>query len=228
VVSAFFVRSGRPIAAITAVLTTIWFWTSRQWRFLVPAVATYAIAAAAGVDAVAARQRTPIKALLLCVALGGIGLDWLPKAGGDASNSIAPAYAYIAGTADGVEYLSRRLEFYAADTWAVARLRAGARIAALDDVRNYYLGGVAIDCNPYYQQQCAIDWSTAPAHRYDRLRVLGAAFLIVNENAAYIHRTPVGIDWAVLNADERTGVLVRAFALNDVTVYAFPRPQAAP
>jgi hypothetical protein len=227
VVAAFFVRSGRPIAAITAALTTIWFWTSRQWRFLVPAVATYAIAAAAGLDAVAARQRKPITALLLCVAFAGVGLDWLPKAGGDASNSIAPAFAYVAGGVSGTDYLSARLEFYAADTWAIAHLRGGERIAALDDVRNYYLGAAAIGCNPYYQQRCEIDWSAAPAHRYDRLRELDAALLIVNENAAFVNRTPTGVDWAVLGADERAGVLVRAFAANDVIVYAFPRARAA-
>jgi hypothetical protein len=227
VVAAFFVRSARPIAVITAVLTTIWFWTSRQWRFLVPAVATYAIAAASGLDAVAARQRTPIKALLLCVALAGVGLDWLPKAGGDASNSIAPAFAYIAGNADGADYLSERLEFYAADRWASAHLRPGERIVALDDVRNYYLGAVVIDCNPYYQQQCAIDWSAAPAHRYDRLRDAGSALLIVNGNVAFVHRTPVGIDWAVLDSDVRAGLLKKEFAANDVVVYAFSREKDA-
>jgi|SRR5579872_307823 len=227
VVAAFFVRSGRPIAVITAVLSTIWFWTSRQWRFLVPAVATYAIAAAAGLDAVAARQRRPITALLLCVSFGGVALDWLPKGGGDASNSIAPAFAYLTGGASGSDYLAARLEFYAADTWAIAHLQSGERIAALDDVRNYYLGGAAVGCNPYYQQRCAIDWSTAPAHRYDRLRDLGVTLLIVNENAAYVRRTPVGVDWAVLNADERAGFLQRAFAANDVIVYGFPHRRAS-
>ena len=225
VAAAFFVRTGRPIAVITAVLTTIWFWTSRQWRFLVPAVATYAIAAAAGLEAVAARQQRPIIALLSCVALAGVALDWLPKAGADASNSIAPAFAYVTGSASGADYLAARLEFYAADTWAVAHLRAGERIASLDEVRNYYLGDAPIDCNPYYQERCAIKWSTPPAHRYDRLRDLGTALIIVNENPAYVRRTPVGIDVAVLGADERAGFLKRAFAANDVVVYTLSRPK---
>ncbi len=226
VVAALFVRAARPFALLTALLLAVWFWTSRQWRFLVPAIATYAIAAAAGLDALAARQRTPIRALLLVVALAGVALDWLPQPASDASNSISPAYAYIAGHQSGAEYLATRLESYAADRWALLHARPGSYVAALDDVRNYYLYGAAIDLNPYYQQRAAIDWSSSPAHRYDVVRDLGASLLIVNENVAYLRRTPVGVDWEALASDVRSGVLRRVFDANNVIVYALPAAKA--
>lgn len=222
VIAALFVRSGRPFALLTAALAAIWFWSSRQWRFLIPAIATYAIAASAGLDAFAESRRPAVQALLLCVALAGVSLSWLPRAGSDVSNSIAPAYPYIAGGRTGKEYLSGRLESYDAGAWALAHLRPGDRIAALDDVRNYYAGPAAIELNPYYQQQTAIDWSAPPAHRYDAVRARGASLMIVDENAAFLARTPTGVDWSVLAADERAGVLRRMFWEHDVVVYALP------
>jgi len=224
--AAFFVPRARPFATLTIVLVTVWFWTSRQWRFLMTGVATYAIAAAAGLDALSERYRPAISGALLVLAAASVTLNWLPKPGHDASNSLAPGFAYMAGAQTGAQYLSERLESYDADAWALESLAPGARVASLDDVRAYYLGAAAVDLNPYYQSQWRLDWSASPADRYRALRMDRVQYVIVNANAAYLARTPVDIDWTVLTADERAGAITRVFAAHDVIVYAFTRAAA--
>jgi len=224
--AAFFVPRARPFAVLTLVLVTVWFWTSRQWRFLMTGLATYAIAAAAGLDALSERHRPAVSWALLVLAAASVTLNWLPKPGRDASNSLAPGFAYITGAQTGAQYLSGRLESYDAGAWALDRLAPGARIASLDDVRSYYLGAAAVDLNPYYQTQWRLDWSTSPATRYGALRMDRVEFIIVDANPAYLARTPVEIDWAVLAADERAGAIKRVFAAHDVIVYAFAQSGA--
>lgn len=217
--AAFFVPRARVFATLTIVLVTLWFWTSRQWRFLTTALATYAIAAAAGLDALAERHRPMIVAALLVLAAASVVLNWLPQPGRDASNSLAPGFAYMTGAQSGDEYLGDRLEGYEAGAWALARLAPGARVASLDDVRSYYLGPAAIDLNPYYQSQWRLDWSAPSGQRYRALSSERVTYLIVNANRAYLARTPVDIDWAVLAADERAAAIRRVYEANDVVVY---------
>jgi hypothetical protein len=226
--AALFVPRARPFATLTIVLVTLWFWTSRQWRFLTTAVATYAIAAAAGLDALAERHRPMIVGALLLLSASSVVLNWLPQPGRDASNSLAPGFAYIAGAETGHEYLSRRLEGYDAGAWALARLAPGDRMASLDDVRSYYLGPAAVDLNPYYQAQWQLDWSAPPAQRYRALSAARVKYLIVNENRAYLARTPVDVDWTTLAADERARAIQRVFAENDVVVYELAPDAGSP
>jgi len=226
--AAFFVPRARVFATLTVVLVTLWFWTSRQWRFLTTALATYAIAAAAGLDAVAERHRPMIVSALLVLAASSVVLNWLPQPGRDASNSLAPGYLYLSGAQNGQEYLARRLEGYEAGAWALARLAPGARVASLDDVRTYYLGPAVVDLNPYYQAQWRLDWSAAPAQRYRALSAARVKFLIVNANRAYVARTPVDVDWTTLAADERARAIRRVFASNDVIVYELTPTKGAP
>jgi hypothetical protein len=226
--AAFFVPRARVFATLTIVLVTLWFWTSRQWRFLTTALATYAIAAAAGLDALAERHRPMIVAALLVLAASSVVLNWLPQPGRDASNSLAPGFAYMTGAESGEEYLARRLEGYEAGAWALARLAPGERMASLDDVRSYYLGPSVIDLNPYYQPQWRLDWSAPPVQRYGALSAARVKYLIVNANRAYLARTPVDVDWTTLAGDERSREIRRVFAANDVVVYELTRTQGAP
>jgi hypothetical protein len=199
---------------------TIWFWTSRQWRFLVTALATYSIAAAAGLDALAERQRPAIGAALLVLAAAGVILNWLPQPGRDASNSLAPGFAYMTGAESGGQYLARRHESYDAEIWALSHLAPGERVASLDDVRTYYLGPAAIDLNPNYQAEWHLDWSSPPVQRYRALKMNRVAYMIVDANRAYVARTPVDVAWPVLTSDERAAAITRVFAAHDVIVYS--------
>ena len=221
------VRRTAFVLGACALLTGLWFFTSQQLRFFVPAMALFAIAAAAGTTVVPQRTRRIGAAALLLLCAVGVLVDWLPGPARDASNSIAPAYGYIAGSQSGDDYLSKRLEFYDAVLW-IRGHSAGAhasapQIAALDDVRDYYFGLSTRWLNPYYQA-AAIDWSSSVAGRYRPLENSGYRYLIVNANPLYVNRTPTGVNWAVLDADIARGVLRPLFSSNDVTVYALPRP----
>jgi hypothetical protein len=225
-VAAFFVPRARAFVALTIALVAIWFWTARQWRFLMTALATYTIAATAGLDALSERFRPAISTALIVLAAATVALNWLPHPGRDASNSLAPGFAYMTGAQSGKQYLSARLESYDSGEWVLSRLAAGAHVASLDDVRTYYLGPAAIDLNPYYQAQWRLDWTAPAAERYRALKTSRVDYMIVDANPAYLARTPVEIDWAVLTADERTGAIRRVFAAHEVIVYALA-PAAA-
>jgi hypothetical protein len=225
-VAAFFVPRARAFVALTLTLVTVWFWTSRQWRFLATALTTYAIAATAGLDALSERHRPAVTAALLILAAASVTLNWLPQPGRDASNSLAPGFAYMTGAQSGRDYLSGRLEGYDAGEWVLSRLAPDAHVALLDDVRSYYLGPAAIDLNPYYQAKWRLDWAASPADRYRALRLNRVEYLIVNANPAYLARTPVEIDWTALAFDEHAGAIRRVFSAHDVIVFGLA-PRAA-
>ena len=222
--SLFIARRTAVVLAACAALTAFWFFSSQQLRFLVPAVCLFAIAAAAGTTVVPERSRPIVRALLVVLCTVGVLVNWLPGPARDASNSIAPGFAYVAGAQSGDDYLSQRLEFYDAVLWVRAHPRLDARgstlrPAALDDVRDYYFGPDVRWLNPYYQAY-ALDWHSPD--RYRRLRRAGFIYLIVNANDAYVHRTPTGIDWTVLREDAADGTLRARFEKNGVTVYELP------
>jgi hypothetical protein len=214
-------------AAACAALTIAWFATSQQWRFLVPAVCLFAIVAAVGATAATGRLRSVAHAVLLAAATIGVAVNWIDAPGADASNSIAPAYAYIAGAQSGDAYLSSRLEFYAAALWLRANGASGG-VAALDDVRDYYFGPGVVWLNPYYQSAAGIDWNSPPKLRYAALAASGVRYLIVNANPAYVERTPTGVDWAALAADERSGELHRVYFAEGVAIDELPRGPERP
>ncbi len=213
---AAFRRTGGVLITCLA-LTVVWFLSSQQLRFLVPAVCLFAIAGAAGTVVVGPRLRVVGQTVLLLLCMVGVAVDWIPGRL-DASNSIAPAYAYIAGAQSGDDYLSTRLEFYDAFRWVSAN--GDGQVAALDDVRDYYLGTSARWFNPYYQP-FSIDWKAPPSRRYAPLKAAGFKYLIVNANAAYVDRTPTGVDWRVLDNDARSGALHPVFSREQVTVFEF-------
>jgi hypothetical protein len=216
-------RVGVPMTACF-VLTAVWFWSSQQWRFLLPSVGLFAIVSAAAATAVTGRLRTISNGALVALCFVCVLVDVLPAAGSDASNSIAPGYAYIAGSQSGDAYLASRLESYGAAMW----LRddgGGAPAAALDDVRDYYFEPPVTWFNPFYQSVWAIDWSAPPARRYRPLVTAGYRWLIVNVNPAFVGRTPTGVDFDALAADERSGAIVRRYASDGVIVYELAHPR---
>jgi hypothetical protein len=207
------------VLILCGALTAFWFFSSQQLRFLVPALCLYAIAAAVGTCAITPRLRALGQSALLLLCIVGVAVDWIPDRR-DASNSIAPAYPYVLGARSGDDYLLERLEFYDAVRWLKAN-GGGAPSAALDDVRDYYFGPSTRWLNPYYQP-LAIDWSSRSDLRYRRLTVSGFRYLIVNANPAYVHRTPTGVDWRVLDQDVKNGTLRDRFSARGVTVYELP------
>lgn len=213
------VRRAIPLVAACLALTTFWFFSSQQWRFLMPALCLYAVVVAVGATTASGRLRRPAWVALLLLGAATAAIDWLPSGATDASNSLAPAYAYIAGRESAPAYLSRRLESYDAALWLHSHARPMDGIVALDDVRDYYFGGSVVWANPYYQSVWRADWRVAPRTRYDAFASSGYRYMVVNANPAYVRRTPTGIDWEVLAADERSGRLRRVFAANDVAVY---------
>jgi hypothetical protein len=222
VASLVYFRRTWPVIVACVALTAFWFASSQQLRFLVPAVCLYAIASAAGTAMVSPRLKTIGQSALLALCLLGVGVNWLPGPARDASNSIAPAYAYATGAQTAAGYLSQRLEFYDAARWLHAH-GGGQPVAALDDVRDYYFGPATAWLNPYYQFKWDLDWSKPGTQRYLSLVHAGYRYLVSNANDAYVRRTPTGVDWHVLDADVRDGVLRNRFSANGVTVYELPR-----
>jgi hypothetical protein len=205
-----------------AFFTAIWFFSSQQLRFLVPAVSLFAIASAVGATATSGRLKPLAHTALLALCFIGVMVDWLPGSARDASNSIAPGYAYVVGAQSGDDYLSSRLEFYGAVRWLKDH-RDGSQIAALDDVRDYYFGSFTAWLNPFYQPARHLDWSLPSRARYRSLTSDGYRYLVVNENAAYVARTPTGVDQRALDADVGNGTLRSMYRSADgVAVYELP------
>ncbi len=208
----------RAIAAVVAGLTLVWFASSQQWRFLLPAVFLYTALVAAGTN-VAGRLRTASCLVLAILSVGAVGSNWFAFGRAQASASLVPAFAYIGGRQSAADYLSDRLESFAAARWLVEHNISGSQIAALDDVRDYYFPAGTSWANPFYQQALALDWSKPGAERYKQLEQSGIKYLVVNENLAYLHRTPTGVDWSALAADTHNA-LHAVFSAHDVTIYA--------
>ncbi len=144
--------------------------------------------------------------------------NWIPRATSYASASIVPAFAYIMGSQSAAQYLDSRLETFAAARWLANNGISGDKIIALDDVRDYYFPRGIRWANPYYQQAVAIDWQAPRRLRYQTLITRGIRYIVVNENPAYIHRTPTGVDWSALAVDKQRG-LRELFSANGVSVY---------
>jgi hypothetical protein len=212
------VKRARVIALIGAAFTLVWFASSQQWRFALPALFLYAGVVAAGAAATGARLRQISAVVLVLLGAYGVATQWVPVLRSEATSSIVPAFAYIRGAQSAAQYLDARLETFAAARWLAEHGIAGERVVALDDVRDYYLPRGTSWANPYYQQSLAIDWQVPSRARYAALRARGVTYMVVNRNQAYLHRTPTGVDWTVLAADERSGMR-EVFSANDVSIY---------
>ena len=207
----------RMLALIGLALTMFWFATSQQWRFLLPAVFIYCAIVAAGIAACGPRLRTWAGVAMMALGCLTVLVNWSPAWRSQASASIVPALPYINGSADAGAYLDARLETFAAAKWLADFGFEGANIVALDDVRDYYLPAGTVWANPYYQQAVALDWSATTKERYQPLIALGKTYLVVNENEAYLRRTPTGVDWSAFERDRHS--LREVFSRNGVSVF---------
>jgi len=213
------VRRLRPLALASAALTIVWFFSSQQWRFLLSALALYAAIVAAATAGASGRLRDVGAALLLILGAAGIALNWLPATLNQASSSIVPGFAYVAGRESPNAYLERRLETFGASEWLRAHGATRESVIALDDVRTYYFWGGIAWANPYYQQQWSLNWSVPSAERYSALRAHRFRYLLVNASPEYVHRTPTGVNWDVLTDDVKRGALSAVYASDGVAVY---------
>ena len=208
----------RFLAIIGAALTIFWFATSQQWRFLLPMLFIYCAIVAAGIWACGPRLR--MWGGMAITALGCLTVltNWSASWQSQASASLVPAFPYISGRSDARVYLDARLETFATARWLTEFGIDGGQIVALDDVRDYYMPTGTVWANPFYQQAIALDWSLPARLRYRDLTSTGKMYLVVNTNAAYLRRTPTGVDWAALEQDRRHG-LREIFSRNGVVVF---------
>jgi hypothetical protein len=213
-----------PLYAIAFMLTAMWFFQSPQDRFLIPALCFFAVIVAAAAESVGARLRNGMAVVLAVAAMAAVLTNWLPAAVGEASNSLAPARAYLSGRESAPVYLDRRLESHAAAVWLGSKKLAGERVLALDDVRDYYFGPDIVWANPYYQPVWSVDWYHDGTDRWANFVNAGFHYMVVNDNRAYVSRTPTGVDWSILRQDERLGIIRRVFDRNDVIVYELRTP----
>ncbi len=211
-------RSTLVIGVLTLALTIAWFFASQQWRFALAPLSLYAAIVATGIAVVSARVRSVSVLALTVLGAYSVLLNWLPFTRIEAAQSIVPSMRYIVGAQTAAQYLDARLETFAAARWLAQHGISGDQVLALDDVRNYYFPLGTRWGNPYYQQALVVDWQVPPRVRYGALRTLGIRYLVVNANDAFTHRTPTGVDWRVLAADERAG-LRADFRANGVAVY---------
>ena len=209
----------RGLAGICLIMMVVWFATSQQWRFALPAVLLCCAVAAAGVAA-AHRLRRATAIALSALAAYVVLTNWLPSLRSQASSTIVPAYSYIVGKQSAEQYLDTRLETFAAARWLRDHGVSGDHVLALDDVRDYYFPQGTIWANPYYQEVLAPNWSTSFDARYGTLAARGFRYIVVNANDAYLRRTPTGIDWSVFESDRHH--LVQLFSANGVAVYRLP------
>ncbi len=214
-------RRSRPYFLLSLVLLIAWFATGRQLRFLMAGISVYAIVVSVGSSAMSSALRPVTQSVLAVLIAFGIATQWTPWLIADASNSLVPGYPYIAGAESGDAYLSRRLETYDAALWLRSHA-AGAKMYALDDVRDYYFGPGVLWGNPPYPGGVRIDWTAAPGDRYRRVVALGCRYMVVNAHPQFVGRLETGIDWKVLGADAQRGVIHLAYTANDVYVYRLP------
>jgi hypothetical protein len=198
-------------------MTLFWFATSQQWRFALPALFLCAAIVAAGVSAAGERLRQIGTVVLSVLGAYVVLTNWLPALRSQASSTIVPAYAYVAGKQSAEQYLDTRLETFAAARWFAERNIPGDQIVALDDVRNYYFPHGTAWANPYYQQVIALNWHADFQARYRELAIRGYKYIVVNSNDAYLHRTPTGIDWNVFARDRQR--FAQLFSANGVAIY---------
>jgi hypothetical protein len=217
-------RRSRPYFLLSLALLIAWFATGRQLRFLMAGISIYAVVVSVGASAISAALRPVTQGVLAVLIAFGVATQWTPGLIADASNSVVPGYSYIAGTESGDAYLSRRLETYDAALWLRSHA-GGAEIYALDDVRDYYFGPAVVWGNPPYPGGVRIDWTAAPEERYRRVVALGCRYMVVNAHPQFVGRLETGVDWKVLGADVRRGVIRLAYTANDVYVYSLPAAQ---
>ncbi len=217
-VSLLAVKRARIVALAGVAFTFVWFFSSQQWRFALPAVFLLAALIAAGTTVAGARVRQIGGIVLAVLGAYVIATQWIPALRSEATSTIVPAFGYIRGAESAAQYLDARLESFAAAQWLADRGIAGDRILALDDVRDYYFPAGTSWANPFYQQALVVDWGAPSRVRYALLRARGIIYMVVNRNPAYLARTPTGVDWAALDADEQHG-LRKVFSANDVSVY---------
>jgi hypothetical protein len=217
-------RRSRPYFVLSLALLVAWFATGRQLRFLMAGISIYAVVVSVGSSAMSSALRPVTQAVLAVLIAIGIATQWVPGLISEASNSLVPGFAYIAGAESGDAYLSRRLETYDAALWLRAH-GGGARLYALDDVRDYYFGPNVLWGNPPYPGGVRIDWTAAPAERYRRVVALGCRFMIVDAHPQFVARSETGVAWKVLAADVQRGVIRLAYSANDVYVYTLPAAQ---
>jgi hypothetical protein len=214
-------RKSRPYFLLSILLLGAWFVTGRQMRFLMAGLSIYAMVVSIASGAVSINVRPLAQGVLAVLSAFGIATQWTPGFISDASNSLVPGFSYIAGSESGDGYLSRRLETYDAALWLRAH-GGGARIYALDDVRDYYFGPDVLWGNPPYPGGVRIDWAAEPHARYTRVAALGCRFMVVDAHPQFVGRTETGVDWKVLGADARAGVIRLAYSSNSVYVYSLP------
>ena len=205
------------------VLTPFWFESSQQWRFLIPAVGLFAIVAAVGATDAVGRLRTLAHGALVALCVVGVVVDALPNPAHDASNPLAPAFAYIAGAQTGDDYLSSRLETYDAARWLRAHA-PNAKVALLNDVRGYYFGPRTVWCNAFYQPVCVLDWSAPARRRYQVLRALGVDYVVIDTFGRFVQRQPSDLADPTLKAESRMHVLEPAYDAHDTAVMRLTSP----
>ena len=214
-------RRSRPYFLLSLALLIAWFATGRQLRFLMAGISIYAIVVSVGSSAMSSALRPVAQGVLAVLIAFGIATQWTPGLITEASNSLVPGYRYIAGAESGDAYLSRRLETYDAALWLRAHA-GGAKLYALDDVRDYYFGPGVLWGNPPYPGGVRIDWTVASGERYRRVAALGCRFMIVNAQPQFVRRSETGVDWKALASDAQHGVIHLAYEANDVYVYDLP------
>jgi hypothetical protein len=217
IIAVIVIVRARVVAAVCAVMTLFWFATSQQWRFALPALFLYAAIIAAGVSTAGERLRQIGTVVLSLLGAYVVLTNWLPELRSQASSTIVPAYAYIAGRQSAEQYLDTRLETFAAARWFAEHNIPGDQIVALDDVRDYYFPRGTAWANPYYQQVIALDWHADFQARYREFAIRGYKYIVVNSNDAYLHRTPTGVDWNVFARDRQR--FTQLFSANGVTIY---------
>jgi len=217
VVAVIVIVRARVVAAVCALMTLFWFATSQQWRFALPALFLYAAIVGAGVSAAGERLRQIGTVMLSVLGAYVVLTNWLPALRSQASSTIVPAYAYIAGRQSAEQYLDTRLETFSAARWLAKHNIPGDQIVALDDVRDYYFPRGTAWANPYYQQVIALDWHADFQARYRELAIRGYKYIVVNTSDAYLHRTLTGVDWNVFDRDRQR--FTELFSANRVAIY---------
>ena len=213
------VRRSRPIGIAVVALTIAWYFSDQEWRFLLPALALYAVLVAAGTAGATDRLRTVGAGILIFLGAAGITVNWLAGTINQASSSIVPGYAYIAARETAGGYLERRLETFGASEWLAARGAKPGSVISLDDVRTYYFWGGIAWANPFYQQEWTVDWTLPANQRYAELRAHHFRYVLVNAAPEYVHRTPTGVVWDALADDVKRGALSLAYQADGVTLY---------
>lgn len=168
----------RQLLIISALYAAVWFATGKVLRFLVPIMPFLCVFAAVGIRNIYQYSRRLGIAFFCIVCLALVHnlmlFHW--------TMAVIDPYATVLGNETRAQYLSSKVNGFAAIDTCVNRLPAGSKTLFFGDTRAYFCTGPSIVPTVFDEQPLVTDAniSAGPDELFDRLRGRGVTHIYVN------------------------------------------------